>query len=46
LNCPGSQHAELVSASFTNISLTDLTSGPANVPTTPSSLSFSGPECP
>lgn len=46
LNCPGGQHRELTAASFTNIRLTDLTSGPANVPTIPSSLSFAGPECP
>ena len=46
LNCPGSQHAELTAASYTNIRLSDLTSGPLNTPTSPSSLSFSGPECP
>ena len=46
LSCPPGQHRELTAASFTNITLTDLTSGPANVPSTPSSLSFAGPECP
>ena len=46
LNCPGSQVAVLVSASFTNIRLSDLTDNLLDVPTTPSSLSFAGPECP
>lgn len=46
LNCPGSQHAELVAARFTNIRLSDLTANLLNVATSPSSLSFSGPECP
>jgi hypothetical protein len=46
LNCPGSQHAELVAASFTSIRLSDLTDGLLDTPTRPSALSFSGPECP
>lgn len=46
LNCPGSQHAELTAASFTSIRLSDLTNNVMDIPTTPSSLSFSGPECP
>jgi hypothetical protein len=46
LNCPGSQVAALVSANFTNIRLSDLTNGALDVPTTPSSLAFAGPECP
>jgi len=46
LNCPGGQHRVLTAASYTNIRLSDLTSGPLNTPTTPSSLSFAGPECP
>ena len=46
LRCPGGQHRELTAASFTDITLTDLTSGPANVPTDPDHIAFSGPECP
>jgi hypothetical protein len=46
LNCPGGQVAKLVSASFTNIRLSDLTNGVLDTATTPSSLAFSGPECP
>jgi hypothetical protein len=46
LNCPGGQVAKLVSASFTNIRLSDLTDNVMDVATTPSSLSFAGPECP
>jgi hypothetical protein len=46
LNCPGSQHAELVSVSFTSIRLSDLTDNLLDVLASPSALSFSGPECP
>ena len=45
LNCPGGQVLKMVSASYTNISLTDLT----NIVTataTPSALAMAGPECP
>jgi hypothetical protein len=46
LSCPGSQVAVLVSASFADIRLSDLTNGVLDVATTPSSLAFAGPECP
>jgi hypothetical protein len=45
LVCPGGQVLKMVSASFTNIGLADLTS-PVYAGATPSSLAQSGPECP
>jgi hypothetical protein len=45
LNCPGGQVLKMVSASFTNIALTDLTNG-VSASAAPSSLAMSGPECP
>ena len=45
LNCPGGQVLKMVSASFTNIALSDLTNG-VSAGATPSSLAMSGPECP
>ena len=45
LVCPGSQVLKLVSASFTDIALADLTNNVVAA-ATPSSLSQSGPECP
>ena len=45
LRCPGNQVVGVVSAVFTNITLTDTTNGVSS-PTNPSALSFNGPECP
>lgn len=45
LDCPGNQHLELVSVSYTNIRLSDLTNG-VSASATPSGLAMSGPECP
>ena len=45
LNCPGGQVLKMVSASFVNIGLTDLTNN-FSAAATPSSLSMAGPECP
>ena len=45
LDCPGSQVLKLVSVSYTNIALADLTNDVVSA-TDPSSLSMSGPECP
>ena len=45
LVCPGSQTLKMVSASFTNIALSDLTFG-VSASATPSALAMSGPECP
>jgi hypothetical protein len=45
LNCPGGQVLKMVSASYTNIALADLTNG-ISAPATPSALAMSGPECP
>jgi hypothetical protein len=45
LNCPGSQILKLVSVSYTDIALADLTNDVVSS-TDPSSLSMSGPECP
>ena len=45
LVCPGNQVVGVVSAVFTNITLTDTTNGVSS-PTNPSALSFNGPECP
>ena len=45
LNCPGGQVLKMVSASFTNIALTDLTNG-FSAGAVPSALAQSGPECP
>lgn len=45
LVCPGNQVLKLVSASFEDIALADLTFGIA-ASATPSALSMSGPECP
>jgi hypothetical protein len=46
LSCPPGQHRVLTAASFTNISLSDLTNGPSYVATDPNAISFAGPECP
>ena len=46
LNCPGSQHAALVSVSYSNIRLSDLTNNVLDFATIPTALAFSGPECP
>ena len=45
LNCPGGQVLKMVSASFVNIALADLTNN-VSAAATPSSLSMAGPECP
>ena len=45
LVCPGNQVVGVVSAVFTNITLTDTTNGVSSL-TNPSALSFNGPECP
>ena len=45
LTCPGNQRVGIVSAVFTNITLTDLTNG-ITTPTNPSALTYNGPECP
>ena len=45
LVCPGNQVVGVVSAVFTDITLTDTTNGVSS-PTNPSALSFNGPECP
>lgn len=45
LDCPGNQRTELVSVSYSGIALADLTNDLV-ASATPSSLSFSGPECP
>lgn len=45
LDCPGNQVIALVSVSYTDIALEDLTNGIVAV-SDPSSLSRSGPECP
>jgi len=45
LVCPGNQVLKLVSASFTDIALADLTNNIA-ANATPSELAMSGPECP
>ena len=45
LTCPGNQVVGVVSAVFTNITLTDTTNGVSS-PTNPSALSFNAPECP
>ena len=45
LQCPGNQVVGVVSAVFTNITLTDTTNGVSS-PTNPSALSYNGPECP
>lgn len=45
LNCPGNQVRELVSVSYTDIALADLTNDVVAL-ADPSSLSISGPECP
>ena len=45
LQCPGNQVVGVVSAVFTNITLTDTTNGVSSL-TNPSALSFNGPECP
>ena len=45
LVCPGNQVVGVVSAVFTNITLTDTTNGVSS-PTNPSALSYNAPECP
>jgi hypothetical protein len=45
LACPGSQVRRMVSASFTDIALDDLTNG-VHAGAIPSALAMSGPECP
>lgn len=45
LACPGGQVRKMVSVSYTNIALADLTNNVV-ASATPSSLSMSGPECP
>ena len=45
LNCPGGQVLKMVSASFSDIALADLTNGVA-AGASPSALSQAGPECP
>jgi hypothetical protein len=45
LNCPGGQVLKMVSASFTDIALSDLTNG-VHAGAIPSALARSGPECP
>lgn len=45
LNCPGNQIRKLVSVSYSGIALADTTNNVVAT-ATPSSLSFSGPECP
>ena len=45
LVCPGKQVVGVVSAVFTNITLTDTTNGVSSL-TNPSALSYNGPECP
>ena len=45
LVCPGNQVVGVVSAVFTNITLTDTTNGVSSL-TNPSALSYNGPECP
>lgn len=45
LNCPGGQVLKMVSVSYTNIALDDLTNG-VHAGAIPSSLAMSGPECP
>jgi hypothetical protein len=44
LVCPGNQVVGVVSAVFTDITLTDTTNGVSS-PTNPSALSFNAPEC-
>lgn len=45
LKCPGGQVLKMVSASFTDIALADLTNG-VYAAAAPSALGMSGPECP
>jgi len=45
LNCPGGQVLKMVSASFTDIALSDLTNG-VHAGAIPAALAMSGPECP
>ena len=45
LACPGGQVLKMVSASFTNIALSDLTNG-VHAGAIPAALALSGPECP
>jgi hypothetical protein len=45
LVCPGNQVVGVVSAVFTNITLTDLTNNVSSL-TNPSSLTYTAPECP
>ena len=45
LVCPGNQVVGVVSAVFTNITLTDVTNGLSS-PTNPSALTYNAPECP
>ena len=45
LVCPGNQVVGVVTAVFTNISLTDVTNGVSS-PTNPSALTYNAPECP
>jgi hypothetical protein len=45
LRCPGGQVLKMVSASFTDIALSDLTNG-VRAGAIPSALAMSGPECP
>lgn len=45
LDCPGNQVLKMVSVSFTDIALADLTNG-VYASAVPSYLSMSGPECP
>ena len=44
LVCPGNQVVGVVSAVFTNITLTDVTNGVSS-PTDPSALTYNAPEC-